>query len=351
MSLSLKRFVGTLSRAATQPQDLQPVHALPRVSDSSSVGRLLQFEPKTAPLTPCQRRFFSSTKTPWEPKHLEGLCADLERAGVTSFRPDPIRASLSFKPGYFGSPQVEDGVFLPWRLSGLASDQGLKRIVREAVVGADHLYWAVCMGHRFVVDHRVARTVAEAVAHPVMPIIMNTVRGPTVVRFTAPAVAMMDHMPWQESRVADLGSAEGLLTVIALEHGAQAVLAIDLNGENAARLQKNIELAGLNPEKATFVAEDIENNEIKNQIVDFSPDTVLANLGPHYGTVDLTAIDIAGTTASVNRLLLAGYADMQGRFSPEVALTRARAHGFEYELHYLNISAANAFIAVLMTRP
>lgn len=305
--------------------------------------------PPTAPLNPLQTALLAPPQRT-QSSALNTLCEALAAQNITSFAVDPIRASLNFIPAYYGFAQPLDGYYLYWKRGGLGDGVLGSAIRHEIPDTRDHLYWAVYMGSHFIVDARVVGLLESITSHPITRLEMTTARGPRMARYAAPVVALMEKMEWRNARFAELGCGEGLLSLVALEAGAAAGMAIDLDATNGPRIRRNLELNGLDVRRVDFADMDINSVEAARRLRDFAPDTVLASLGPHYGNTDLQAIRMAALCPEVQYLVLGGYTD-EWRFSSATAVGLAEELGFVRQMQFINIMGRFGFLAILMTRP
>ncbi len=156
-----------------------------------------------------------------------------------------------------------------------------------------------------------------------------------LVRYSLLTVAAVDHAGDKGRYFLDLGSADGILSLVANTYGFKTV-SIDYDGSMESRLERNITLNGLDHDDFCFIHGRLEDFHLFHEVPEYPYDVVAANIGAHYGDADITAIEIAASIQTVHTFIGGGYIETYPgndeedieKYDVKHAIKRLKLYGF-----------------------
>ncbi|HTL47839.1 MAG TPA: 50S ribosomal protein L11 methyltransferase, partial [Verrucomicrobiae bacterium] len=133
-----------------------------------------------------------------------------------------------------------------------------------------------------------------------------------LTNYTVPMIAAVDSLELNGRNVLDMGSADGILALLAYRKGADLLRLVDNDPAKRALLEKNLALNGMDPSRFRFVVEDInETGEVLKGLGPEPVHVVFSNIGEHprvyrRGT-HLKAIEYLDHFPDATHYVLGGY--------------------------------------------
>jgi len=196
-----------------------------------------------------------------------------------------------------------------------SSTQRTKRVFEPAP------YWFLSwfgVGDRVFVDHRLRE---DLVCQPIYPEAKEKITflhnfdtifqlGKIYAYYSAIAIYALEQIEVRDQHILELGSADGLLSLVAKTNGAAKVTAVDLCRKRVSLLEKNLTLNGLSTEGLLKIAADINSPELVEEIPK-DVNVVCANLGDNQyeGKPNKAAIRMLENFPEVKYFLGGGYAE------------------------------------------
>lgn len=152
----------------------------------------------------------------------------------------------------------------------------------------------------------------------------------SLIVYSALAAAAVKTIDVKGKVVVELGSADGLQSLIALRNGATAAFAVDIEESHGAFFYENLALNGISRDSALFRACDITDTDtVRSTIPLDCVDVVIANLGPHaiYGNAHMAAIGLLEFMPNARVYLAGGYA-ISEQFNAKGARAALENYGF-----------------------
>jgi len=153
-------------------------------------------------------------------------------------------------------------------------------------------------------------------------------------RYTALTIHALDMLDLNNKYVADLGSADGILCLLANKKGAKSI-AVDIDRECENQFKKHIEVNNMNPADFQFIVADIiDKGLLSKKLPTEKIDVVVANLGPHYEDADISASALLEYLPHAKVFIGGGYTEDHNnsavnRYSPVEALDLLERKGFK----------------------
>ncbi|MBU0506877.1 MAG: hypothetical protein ABII18_13025 [bacterium] len=166
---------------------------------------------------------------------------------------------------------------------------------------------AVLLSNMIIIDYRLKDFIPnKLIRDNVLFFDPGESQNRSVARYTAPTLqAVHDHVT-SDCRFFDIGSSEGILSLAAVKNGARGH-ALDYNAMNRKRIEHNMRNNGFNPEDIGFVSMDINSPEYLRLMTTLRPNTLIINIGEHYGITDIQAVRQLLLWPFVNKIILGGY--------------------------------------------
>lgn len=199
--------------------------------------------------------------------------------------------------------------------------------------GVDSFYPVyVRAGKRMLVDSRVRHRLPEEfkAAHDIMYLhdFDGAMSEYELIKYSALTLATLDRLELSGEHVLDLGSADGVLSILAARKGARKVTAVDRDPGMERILRSHMAENGMRYGAIDFHALDICDISAlcaKLPLDDIT--VVVANLGPHYGEAHLAAIALLDHIPNARTFVGGGYT-LDGKFSPADALHALGMRGY-----------------------
>lgn len=103
---------------------------------------------------------------------------------------------------------------------------------------------------------------------------------------SALTIYALDQLNLNDKLVLDLGSADGVLSLVVNKKGAK-VVAVDYESKMRSKLRKHILANNMKQSDFEFVCDNIHNKSLLNKIPKDDIEVVVANIGPQYGSIGL----------------------------------------------------------------
>jgi hypothetical protein len=243
------------------------------------------------------------------------------------------------------------GFACPWSVLNPKIQERVESVTQSAAVKLNYCL-AVLLSHLIVIDYRLRDLIPEnLVRDNVLFFDPGESQNRTVARYTAPTVrAVHDHITLGSSFL-DVGSSEGVLSLVAAKNGAKGH-ALDFNSLNRKRLSRNLHENNVNPSNLRFVSLDINSPEYIRLMTTLRPETLIINIGEHYGITDIQAVRQLLLWPFVKKIILGGYTYPTERQGGERMHALLSGCGFSLTdlytniIHYKNVAhrAQNGFL-------
>ena len=129
--------------------------------------------------------------------------------------------------------------------------------------------------------------------------------------------------------VLELGSADGILSVVSKKLGARYVVAVDKDNEWRTLFESHINTNGIPNTSHSFVVADIEKESPQTYLDNGPIHVVYSTLGPAYGDAEWASIRALDFLPDVHNFILAGYRTESGDTSAEKRIALLNEKGFE----------------------
>lgn len=167
--------------------------------------------------------------------------------------------------------------------------------------------------------------------------------------YSALAASAVDSLNFKDAVVLDLGSGDGIQSLVARKRGARHIIAVEKDFAGGASFAEHLRVNGMFDDPLTYISGDITYHNWKAKLPKKPIDIVVANIGPHknYGDrVHLAAIDTLRDLPSVRYFVGAGYCLKDG-LQPDEAYARLSQYRFRVRhlFRELDTNPRLAFVA------
>lgn len=154
----------------------------------------------------------------------------------------------------------------------------------------------------------------------------------SLMRFSALTIYALAYNELQGKTILDLGSADGVLSLVAKRKGARKIIVVDNNLDMANKLLRHVTSNNMRQSAFGFLPADVRNQSLLMQLPLEEIQVVVANLGPEYGSSHLCAIDMLDHLPNVHVFIGGGYVnDNKDRYGPQEAFELLSQKGFRVD--------------------
>ena len=143
----------------------------------------------------------------------------------------------------------------------------------------------------------------------------------------------LDCLDLHEKTFLDLGSADGCLSLLVYQKGAQAFL-VDMDPRMGGKLTRHIKTNDFSLNSFVFIAADVGDHSYILKRIPRNIEIATANLGSHYSDADIKAIELADRLPNLHTLVVGGYTDPTvpsyylAKWNPIRAMKAMKQRGF-----------------------
>ncbi len=171
----------------------------------------------------------------------------------------------------------------------------------------------VRVGERVFLDDRLKRRIPASIERGINNNLIylshfdSSLGNYSLLEYSALAVHALSYIDFKDKYVLDLGSADGVLSLVASRNGADKIICVDIESEAAGRLEKNLSVNNMNPSDFHFLNMDIRRRELLDLLPADKIEIVLADLGPEYDGTDLAAVILTDYLPNAKVFVGGGY--------------------------------------------
>ncbi len=179
------------------------------------------------------------------------------------------------------------------------------------------------VGDWLFLDDRLATTVHGVPEKTVLLSKFRSLLGEVMLGpYAALTAHAMQGVDCSGKTVIDLGCGDGVLSLVALKKGATHVIGVASENKYSSLMRGHMLANNYSAEKYQFIQGNICDEHITDELPVHDIGVVVANLGPHYGTVDVAAVRLLDHLPSCNFFVGGGYSlsNPQYRKSPFSAM-------------------------------
>ncbi len=152
----------------------------------------------------------------------------------------------------------------------------------------------------------------------------------SLMRYSALTIHALSCVEVQGKTVLDLGSADGVLSLVAKRKGARKIIAVDNNPDMRDKFYRHISANGMRTSAFDFISEDVRNHNLLMELNLEEVAIVVANLRPEYGSSHLAAIKMLDYMPNVHTFIAGGYNNNEyDSYSPREAIELLEQKGFK----------------------
>ena len=157
----------------------------------------------------------------------------------------------------------------------------------------------------------------------------SSLAATSLTRYSALTIHASSCVEVQGKAVLDLGSADGVLSLVAKRKGARKIIAVDNNLDMANKLSRHITANNMRQSAFGFLPGDVRSPNLLMRIPLEEINVIVANLGPEYGSSHLYAIEMLDHMPNVQTFIAGGYNNNEDdSYSPREAIKLLEQKGF-----------------------
>lgn len=221
------------------------------------------------------------------------------------------------------------------QVSDPAKKQELAALVPETKT---HSALAMVLGTHVVVDARLRDFLAETDLSGALFIRPGVTQWRHFARYTTPLMCALDAHAHGMQRLMDVGSAEGILSVRALQAGVRHVTALEIEPSFQDQFTRMLNANGLDATPHRFLNGDITESHFFDAALEAAtPDAVISNIGPHYGDAQDALLRQVTQRPNIRTAIFGGYIWNSKHHAADQVIAQMLQAGFHLADNFVNV--------------